>query len=125
MQSRLVELRAAGIFLALVSRNRPEDVERLFAARRDFPLQWEHFSARSIGWADKAGGVADAARALRIGVDSVVFVDDNPGELAAVASQLAGVRSLYAETDAAATLRAPTGTRGSGPGQSERPMRCG
>jgi FkbH-like protein len=105
LQRRLVELQSEGLFLALVSRNRPEDVERLFAARPDFPLRWEHFSARAIGWGDKALGIEQVAGSLRIGIDAIAFIDDNPGELAAVATRWPGLHTIHAEEDAEATRR--------------------
>lgn len=105
LQRRLVALQSQGVFLAMVSRNRLEDVERLFAVRADFPLRWEHFSACSIGWADKALGLGEVAGALRIGVDAMAFVDDNPGELAAVAAHWPPLHTVYAEEDADGTCR--------------------
>jgi predicted enzyme involved in methoxymalonyl-ACP biosynthesis len=46
------------------------------------------------------------ARKLRIGLDAVLFVDDNPGELSAVASELPSVATLHAAPDADLTRRA-------------------
>ncbi|MFN3428428.1 MAG: HAD-IIIC family phosphatase [Candidatus Sericytochromatia bacterium] len=104
----LIGLRERGVFLAIVSKNLDEDVVALFAERPDFPLRWEHLSARSVGWGSKHEGIAEIARALRIGPDAVLFVDDNPGELAEVAHALPGVRYVHAaspeETNRALTL---------------------
>ncbi|SDN57645.1 HAD-superfamily phosphatase, subfamily IIIC/FkbH-like domain-containing protein [Klenkia soli] len=75
-----------GVLLAVVSRNEPADVEELFRLRPDFPLRWSDFSARAVGWGAKSQGVAAVAADLRIAPDAVVFVDDNPGELAEVAA---------------------------------------
>lgn len=86
LQRSLRDLKDEGVLLALVSRNEPADVEALFAARADFPIRLEDFSALAIGWGAKSEGLAAAAEQLRIGTDAVVFVDDNAGELAEVAS---------------------------------------
>jgi FkbH-like protein len=43
---------------------------------------------------------------LRIGVDAVVFVDDNPGELATVATRWTGLHTVHAKEDAEGTCRA-------------------
>jgi FkbH-like protein len=86
LQQRLRDLARDGVLLALVSRNEPADVEALFAGRPDFPLRFDDFSARAIGWGAKSAGVATAAAALRISPEAVVFVDDNVGELAEVAA---------------------------------------
>jgi FkbH-like protein len=105
LQSRLVRLRDEGVFLALASRNVPSDVDALFAARSDMPLRPEHFSACSIAFREKAGGVREIAAALRITPDAMLFVDDNPGEIAAVAGELPRIRILHA-ADPALTARA-------------------
>lgn len=107
LQHALRDLRDDGVLLALVSRNEPADVEALFAARPDFPLRLEDFTARAVGWGAKSEGVAAAAAALRMSSDAVVFVDDNVGELAEVAAglQIAGLLHA-AEPDATATALA-------------------
>jgi len=105
-QQYVRSLRERGIFLALVSRNEPADVEALFAERSDYPLRWSDFSAIEISWADKATAVRRIAEKLRIGLDAVLFVDDNPGELASVTSRLPDVRTVHAGPDADLTRRA-------------------
>lgn len=99
-------LSARGVFLALVSRNEVVDVEQLFALREDYPLRWEDFSAREISWGSKAEALSRVAQALRISTDAVLFVDDNPGELASVAVALPQVHTLFASPDALLTQTA-------------------
>ena len=43
-------------------------------------LKKEHFSAYRINWTDKATNIKELAEELNIGLDSFVFVDDNPTE---------------------------------------------
>ncbi len=105
LQEYLLELRRDGLFLALVSRNQESDVQQLFAQRIDFPLRWEDFSARQIHWGSKAESVAKVAEALRIGTDAILYVDDNPGELASVARAHPGLRLAHARSDAGLTQR--------------------
>jgi FkbH-like protein len=78
------------------------DVEDLFACRTDFPLRLHDFSAVEISWDDKAAALERIATKLRIGADSVVFVDDNPGELLAVATS-SPVFTVHARPDGAET----------------------
>jgi FkbH-like protein len=121
LQHKLLWLREQGFFLALASRNEPEDVDRLFAERPDLPLRPEHFSARSVAFRDKAGGIRDVAAALRIAPDAILFLDDNPGELAQVASEVPGVKMLHA-ADPGLTARALDcypGLHGYPPGQAD------
>jgi FkbH-like protein len=96
LQRVLLQYRENGVFLALVSKNEAEDVLNMFAARPEFPLKFEHFSAQNINWDVKSKALQKIASQLRIGVDAILFVDDNPGELADVASSLPGVQCLYA-----------------------------
>jgi FkbH-like protein len=103
LQRELLRLRSEGVLLAVVSRNEPADVDALFEARRDFPLRREDVAAWSVGWGSKAAGVAAIAGALRVAPDAVVFVDDNPGELAAAAAAHPGLATLHANPDGAVT----------------------
>ena len=96
LQRQLLGLRERGVFLALVSRNHPEDVRELFQMRDDFPLGWEDFSARSVRWHPKSAGIAEVAGELRIGPDSILFVDDNAGELLETAQHVPGLRGVHA-----------------------------
>jgi FkbH-like protein len=104
---RLLELRYRGVFLGLLSRNEPRDIDELFATRNDLVVRPEHFSAMSVSWEPKAEGLRQLIERLRIGPDSVLFVDDNPGELAAVASEVRGVQCMWADSaDPDSTVRA-------------------
>lgn len=105
LQTQLRALRARGVFLALVSRNEHADAQALFAQRADYPLRWDDFSAIEVSWDDKIQALARVAQALRIAPDAVLFVDDNPGELAG-AAVLPGLHLLHAGTDVAVTARA-------------------
>jgi len=105
LQRYIKTLQGRGVFIALVSRNERPDVEALFARRDDYPLRWEDFSAIEVSWGDKAAAVDRIAKALRIAPEAVLFVDDNPGELAGVALQLPEVHTVYAHTDANLTLQ--------------------
>jgi FkbH-like protein len=105
-QHYIKSLQQRGIFLALLSRNERIDVEALFAQRDDYPLRWGDFSVTEISWGDKAAAINRIAKALRVAADSILFVDDNPGELASVAAQLPQVHTVYASPDAGQTQRA-------------------
>jgi len=96
LHERLLQLREEGILLALVSRNEPADVAQLFETRKDMPLQLAHFSAMEVSWGPKAEAIARVAESLRVGRDSVLFVDDNAGELASVAAREPEIRLLHA-----------------------------
>jgi len=105
-QEYLVNLKNRGIFLGLISRNRIEDVEEVFRIRRDFPLNLEDFSVVEVSWEEKHLAVARGLDLLGIGSDSLVFVDDNPGEILSVARVLPDIRVIQASKDAQLTASA-------------------
>lgn len=96
LQRTLLDLRDRGVFLGLASKNDRPTVEQLFASRGDLLLSLADFSSIEIGWMSKAESVAAIADDLRIGTDALLFVDDNPGELAEVAISVPGVHLLLA-----------------------------
>lgn len=89
---------ANGIFVALVSRNELDDVDALFAGRPDFALNRSNISMVLANWDAKASNISNIARNLHIGTDSILFIDDNAGELAGVAGALPDIKTLHATT---------------------------
>ncbi len=81
-QKALLEFRARGILLVLLSKNDP------FEFRADMALTRGDFAALGVNWGPKAGNLIEICRDLNLGTDSVVFVDDNPHERAQMAAQL-------------------------------------
>jgi FkbH-like protein len=82
--------RERGVLLAVCSKNN-EDVAKSGFEHPDSVLKLEHFSAFKANWDPKSDNIAEIARELNLGVDSFVFVDDNPAERAIVAAQVPGV----------------------------------
>jgi FkbH-like protein len=82
IHERLGELKSSGLFLALISRNEETDVEELFRERDDLGIGLTDFDVVRVSWENKSGALRETAAALRIGNDSMLFVDDNVGELA-------------------------------------------
>ncbi len=78
-QARVKALQARGVVLAALSRNHPEDVEGVWQDARML-LKREDFVALAIDWRDKAENIARVAAELNLGLESFVFVDDNPAE---------------------------------------------
>jgi FkbH-like protein len=98
LQAQLLRLHREGVLLALVSKNHPTDVEQLFAERSELRPLHQALVAVEAGWGEKASSVRTIAARLRINTDSILTVDDNPGEVAAMASELPGARFLWART---------------------------
>ncbi|MFE2583361.1 SDR family NAD(P)-dependent oxidoreductase [Streptomyces sp. NPDC059378] len=90
---RLLQWRAAGALLVLVSNN-DEATVRAVLDRPDSLLGAEHFSVLSAAWDPKPDRLAQAARTLGLGVDSFLFLDDNPAEIAKMRAQLPQVLAV-------------------------------
>jgi FkbH-like protein len=79
-QHQILELSRQGIILAASSKNNIEDVRQMWDEHPDVALKEEHFAALRINWNNKADNIREMAQELNIGLDSFVFLDDNPGE---------------------------------------------
>lgn len=94
LQRWAVEQQKQGTMLCLCSKNAEADVLQAFVERPDFPLRPEHIVAHRINWSPKSQNLASLARELNVGVDSFVFLDDNPVECAEVEAALPQVCAL-------------------------------
>jgi len=83
----LLELKSKGVLLAVCSKNNEADVLEVFA-RRSLPLKREDFTGWFVNWTDKAENLKALAAKLKLGLDSFVFVDDQPAERARVRQAL-------------------------------------
>ncbi len=90
----LLAQREAGMLLAIASKNNFRDVQETFDAHPEFPLRLEHFAAWRIDWNPKPVNLASLASELNVGLDSFIFLDDNPKECAEVASSAPEVLSI-------------------------------
>ena len=79
-QQQLLKLYHRGILLAINSKNNEADALNIIDEHPDMVLRRPHFAAMRINWDDKATNLRALAEELNIGLDSMVFVDDNPAE---------------------------------------------
>jgi FkbH-like protein len=79
-QQQILELGRQGVILAVSSKNNLEDVRQMWHEHPDIVLKEEHFAALRIDWNNKADNIRAMAQELNIGLDSFVFLDDNPAE---------------------------------------------
>ena len=80
-QKNVRALKDRGIILVAASKNNLTDIEPIFNDRPEMILSLEDFSAIKVDWNEKVSNLCDAALELNIGIDSFVFVDDNPLEI--------------------------------------------
>lgn len=77
-----------GIVLAVCSKNDPDLVEAVFARHPEMHLKRDRIAAVIANWDDKATNLRRLAKTLELGLDSFVFVDDNPAERAIIRREL-------------------------------------
>jgi FkbH-like protein len=110
VQQLALTLRQRGIVLAVSSKNRDEVARAPFHAHPEMLLKEEHFAVFQANWNDKATNITAIAEELSLGLDALVFLDDNPVERDRVRQALPQVAvpelpedpALYARTLAAA-----------------------
>ncbi|MFO1272805.1 MAG: HAD-IIIC family phosphatase [Rubrivivax sp.] len=81
-------LKERGIVLAVCSKNDPAIAADAFRRHPEMALKLEDIACFVANWNDKAENLREIARTLNIGLDSLVFVDDNPAERARVREAL-------------------------------------
>ena len=77
-----------GVILAICSKNTHEVAETAFKSHPDMHLNMNDISMFVANWEDKATNIQLIAKTLNIGLDSIVFVDDNPVERLLVKERL-------------------------------------
>lgn len=89
----------AGMLLCLCSKNNPEDVLAVFSQRADMPLRAEDFASVRLNWDAKSANLRALARELNLGLDSFIFLDDNPVECAEVQANCSEALTLQLPED--------------------------
>jgi len=98
-QREILNLRARGVLIAVVSKNNEADVLEVLREHPHMLIHESDLAAWRINWQDKATNLREIAEELNIGVDSLVLADDSEFECGLVREQLpdVGVLSLGAE----------------------------
>jgi FkbH-like protein len=110
VQRLALDLRQRGIVLAVSSKNTDEVARTPFQQHPEMLLKLDHIAVFQANWNDKATNIQAIAAELSLGLDSMVFLDDNPAERGLVRKLLPQVAvpelpeepALYARTLAAA-----------------------
>lgn len=98
-QRALTQLHDRGVLLAINSKNNPADVDEVFRRHPDMVLRPEHVAAMRTNWRDKPDNMLEIAQELNLGVDSLVFFDDNPAERALMRRALPDVLTIEVPDD--------------------------
>lgn len=84
LQRAVLDIVRRGVILVLVSKNNLADAMQVFDEHPEMLLRREHFAAMRVDWEPKEGNLRALAGELNLGLDSFVFLDDNPVERDAV-----------------------------------------
>ncbi|MBI2653875.1 HAD-IIIC family phosphatase [Candidatus Woesearchaeota archaeon] len=76
-QKRLLELHERGIILAINSRNNYKEAIDAIKNHKYMVLKEEHFASIKINWEDKATNIREIAKEVNIGLESMVYIDDD------------------------------------------------
>ena len=87
----LLGLRRRGIPLAVCSKNNEDDARSVFRRHPETVLKEDDFAVFLANWEPKPDNLKKIAAMLNIGVDSLVFLDDNPVERNLVRRELPDV----------------------------------
>ncbi len=82
LQKSLLRMKSRGVMLAVISKNNPEDVDEVFEKHPYMLLKKDDFVAMSVNWESKSSNIRSMAEGLNIGLDSFLFLDDDPVERA-------------------------------------------
>ena len=88
LQKTILEIRSRGIVLAVSSKNDDSTARLPFKDHPDMILRENHIAVFQANWADKASNIKAIAEKLSLGLDSMVFLDDNPAERMQVRNEL-------------------------------------
>lgn len=94
VQEFVVAQQQAGMLICLCSKNNEADVMQVFEQRQEMPLKLEHLVAWRINWLPKSENIKSLAAELNLGLDSFIFIDDNPVECAEVSANCPEVLTL-------------------------------
>lgn len=84
-------LKQIGIILCINSKNNEEDVKPIFKNHPMMILKLDDFIIKKINWNDKTSNMQEIANELNLGLESFVFIDDNPTEREYVKKSLPAV----------------------------------
>lgn len=82
-----------GVMLAINSRNNPEDALLVLRTHPNMLLKEHHFAAMRLNWNDKAQNLRELSEELNIGLDAMVFLDDDAANRSLVRALLPEVET--------------------------------
>ncbi|MEA3329275.1 MAG: HAD-IIIC family phosphatase [Nanoarchaeota archaeon] len=87
IQKIILNWKNSGVLLAIVSKNNLHDALQAFK-NKNMILKEEDFIVKKVNWEEKSKNIEEIAKELNLGLDSFVFLDDNPLERLEVKSRM-------------------------------------
>jgi len=94
LQEFMVAQYDKGVLLCLCSKNNTQDVKDVFDLQVGMPLGLGHFVSMRINWKPKSENLVSLSEELGLGLDSFVFIDDDPVECNEVLTRCPSVITL-------------------------------
>ncbi len=88
-----------GKLLVVCSKNDGADVDAVFSRGAPMPLKREHIAAWRVNWRPKSENLKSIAHELNLGLESFIFIDDNPIECAEIEAHCPEVVTLRLPED--------------------------
>lgn len=79
-QKRIKDIKNTGIIIAIVSKNNEREALDIIKHHSDMVLKTDDFVTMKINWNEKVKNIEEISKELNIGIDSMIFIDDNPIE---------------------------------------------
>jgi FkbH-like protein len=106
LQDYIVQLKDRGVVLAVVSKNNEADAKVAFETHPDMRLRLADIASFIANWQDKPANLRRLAAELSLGLDAIVFLDDNPAEREIVRQALPEVEVLVVPDEPVGILQA-------------------
>lgn len=100
-QKYLLALSKRGVILAVNSKNNYEDAMEVIENNPYMILKEKDFASIKINWNDKVNNLKEIAKEINIGLDSIVFIDDDKFNIDMVRSTLPEVKAICLPSDPA------------------------
>lgn len=102
LHKKLLELKQQGFLLAIASKNEEQDAKLMFEKRKDFLIKFDDFDLAYVNWNGKDSNIQEISKKFNIGLDSILFIDDNIAEIENV--KYLGVKTLLADDNSSNNL---------------------
>lgn len=94
LQKFVLAKQKEGMLLTIVSKNNINDVMDVFDNNPDMLIKREDIANWKVNWDNKADNIRNIAKELNLGLDSIIFLDDNPTECINMMTSLPEVLTL-------------------------------